>query len=226
MNVPFKITDRFLINALGDKIPVHMLAGINFIRSALVIIALAALVNALFSRSGSKSWILGLGAMCLYFILGIGAGITSSITFLLFLIGGALLFLELILPGFGVAGISGIILFLISIALSMGGGAQAVVTFLVAAVIVALMVKNFVQRGDEITLLKPFISHEVAHPQKMLDLGLGEKGVAVTSLRPTGIGEFNGKKLTVQSEGSFVEKGSDVVIVAIRGKSVYVKEVS
>ena len=60
----------------------------------------------------------------------------------------------------------------------------------------------------------------------MLDRSLGEKGVAVTTLRPTGIGEFNGKKLTVQSEGSFIEKGSDVVIVAIRGKSVYVKEVS
>lgn len=226
MNVPFKIVDRFLATALSDKIPSHMLTGVHFVRSALVILALAALVNALFSRSGSKSWIFGLGAMCLYFVLGIGVGITSSLTFLLFLISGALFFLELILPGFGVAGISGILLFLISIALSMGGGAQAAVTFLVAAIIVALMVKNFVQMGEEITLLKPFISNEVARPQKMLDRSLGERGVAVTTLRPTGIGEFNGKKLTVQSEGSFIEKGSDVVIVAIRGKSVYVKEVS
>ncbi|CAC9922660.1 nodulation efficiency protein D [Aedoeadaptatus nemausensis] len=226
MNVPFKIMDRFLSTALSEKIPSHMLTGVHFLRSVLVILALVALVNALFSRSGSKSWIFGLGAMCLYFVLGIGVGITSSLTFLLFLISGALFFLELILPGFGVAGISGILLFLISIALSMGGGAQAAVTFIVAAIIVALMIKNFVQRGDEITLLKPFISNEVAHPQKMLDRSLGEKGVAVTTLRPTGIGEFNGKKLTVQSEGSFIEKGSDVVIVAIRGKSVYVKEVS
>lgn len=226
MNVPFKIMDRFLSTALSDKIPSHMLTGVHFVRSVLVILALVALVNALFSRSGSKSWIFGLGAMCLYFVLGIGVGITSSLTFLLFLISGALFFLELILPGFGVAGISGILLFLISIALSMGGGAQAAVTFIVAAIIVALMIKNFVQRGDEITLFKPFISNEVAHPQKMLDRSLGEKGVAVTTLRPTGIGEFNGKKLTVQSEGSFIEKGSDVVIVAIRGKSVYVKEVS
>lgn len=155
MNVPFKIMDRFLSTALSEKIPSHMLTGVHFLRSVLVILALVALVNALFSRSGSKSWIFGLGAMCLYFVLGIGVGITSSLTFLLFLISGALFFLELILPGFGVAGISGILLFLISIALSMGGGAQAAVTFIVAAIIVALMIKTLSKGAMRSLYLSP-----------------------------------------------------------------------
>lgn len=226
MKAPFKLLDRYLLTAVNYNIPREMLTIIQLIRSALVILALVALVNALFSGSRSKSWIFGLGAMFFYFVLGMGTGVTSSLTFLLFLISGALFFLELILPGFGVAGISGIVLFLLSIALSIGGGIQAAITFLVAAVIIALMVKNFIQRGEEITLLKPLISKEVAHPQAMLGHNPGETGVALTALRPTGTGVFDGEKLTVHSEGSFIEKGSDVVIVAVRGKSVYVKEVS
>lgn len=55
MKAPFKLLDRYLLTAVNYNIPREMLTIVQLIRSALVILALVALVNALFSGSRSKS---------------------------------------------------------------------------------------------------------------------------------------------------------------------------
>lgn len=67
--------------------------------------------------------------MLIYFITGIFGGAASVVTLLLFLASGVLVLVEAIVPGFGIAGISGMALFFVSLALAMDNGVQAMLTF-------------------------------------------------------------------------------------------------
>ena len=54
---------------------------------------------------------------------------------------------------------------------------------------------------------------------------LGREGTATTALRPTGLGEFDGIRLNVVSEGEFVQMGVKVRIVSVEGSKVLVRTV-
>ena len=99
----FATTPTYGAGAVADILP--------WLRSALVIIGLASFTYALFSKEFSKSWIFGTAALLIYFLTGIFVGGASVVTLLLCLVGGILMLVEAIVPGFGVAGISGIVLF-------------------------------------------------------------------------------------------------------------------
>ncbi|MDD7362747.1 MAG: NfeD family protein [Peptoniphilus sp.] len=200
--------------------------ALPFIRSALIVAAIASATYALFAGKRSKSWIFAIGCIVLYFLLGIPAGLTSLLAFILFLLGGLLIFIEVIVPGFGVPGISGILLLVVSVALSMSGGVQVILTFLVAAIFIALIARRFFTEGEEMPLLKRFISDEpVAQPKPPL-LAVGEEGKTLSPLRPSGTGEFDGRRVTIYSEGGFIDANRSVEVIAVRGHSIYVKEVS
>ena len=52
---------------------------------------------------------------------------------------------------------------------------------------------------------------------------LGNKGIAVTPLRPTGIAEISGERIEVITEGEFIAAGSDIEVVAIARQRYYVR---
>jgi membrane-bound serine protease (ClpP class) len=52
---------------------------------------------------------------------------------------------------------------------------------------------------------------------------LGRKGVAVSMLRPSGTGQFDGERLTVLTEGEFVHKGTPIKVVRIEGGKLVVE---
>lgn len=52
----------------------------------------------------------------------------------------------------------------------------------------------------------------------------GEEGVALSSLRPSGVGRFDDKRIVVVTRGELIEAGSKIKIVAIDGNSIVVKE--
>jgi membrane-bound serine protease (ClpP class) len=54
---------------------------------------------------------------------------------------------------------------------------------------------------------------------------LGHLGTAATALRPAGTAVFNGKRIDVVADGSFVEKGRNVKVVAVEGLRVVVRAV-
>lgn len=209
-----------------SEVPLEgILSLLPFARSILLIVGIAALSYAIFSFRRSKSWIFGIACMILYFALGIVSGISSLLPFILFFTGGLFLLLELAVPGFGIAGISGIVLVVSSLIFSMSGGLQAIVTLLVAALIVVLIAKKLIQEGGTIPLFNRLISTEEEKQKALVPFEVGERGKAVSALRPSGVGEFDGKRMTVYSEGGFVERGKSIEITEIRGRSAYVKEV-
>ena len=54
---------------------------------------------------------------------------------------------------------------------------------------------------------------------------LGREGTAITALRPTGLGEFDGVRLNVVSEGDFIENGTKIRVTQIEGSRIVVKKV-
>ena len=54
---------------------------------------------------------------------------------------------------------------------------------------------------------------------------LGREGTATTALRPTGLGEFDGVRLNVVSEGDFIENGTKIRVTQIEGSRIVVKKV-
>jgi membrane-bound serine protease (ClpP class) len=170
------------------------------------------------------------------------------LAFLLFLLGLILLALEIfVVPGFGVTGISGIILVLGSIGLVAYGHwprsneewfayGQALGPFtlsIVGAIVLAFLLARYLPHIPYANrlMLKPQgeaeeFGEETAdsiHPE-MAAL-LGAIGVAATPLRPAGKVQFGDDFVDVIAEGSYVLPGSRVQVVEIEGNRVVVKEV-
>ena len=151
---------------------------------------------------------------------------------LCFLFGVGLLVAEVFMPGFGVAGISGILLELACIVLTYlyhGGLAALGVTIVILAVI-GIAVSLSLRSATKGRLSKsPIILNESETTAdgytatKDMDVFLGKEGDTTTVLRPTGMAEFDGVKLNVVSEGEYISKGTHVRIERVEGARIVVR---
>jgi len=145
-----------------------------------------------------------------------------------FVVGSGLIIVEAFIPGFGIAGISGIILEIIAIFCCgklHGTGtallALAAVLLLIGAAIFLsyrsarngrLSKSNLVLNATEATDEKPSV-----------DQWLNKEGITVTALRPGGTIEAEGTRLNAASAGDFIEKGAAVVITGSEGDHLVVR---
>lgn len=152
-----------------------------------------------------------------------------------FLIGVALLVAEVFMPGFGVAGISGIVLEIISIVLTYlkyGGLAGLGLTVVILAVIgitVSVSLRS-VTRGrlskSSLILKNQETTAEGYIATAALDVFIGKEGVTATVLRPAGIAEVNGIKLNVVSDGEYIPQGTPVRVDRVDGARMVVRRVT
>jgi hypothetical protein len=170
------------------------------------------------------------------------------LAFLLFLLGLFLLILEIFfIPGFGVTGISGIILVLGSIGLVAYGHwprsneewvayGQTLGPFTISilgALVLAFLLARYLPHipyANRLMLRPQGETDEFAadsmdsiHPD--LAALLGAIGVAATPLRPAGKVQFGDDFVDVIAEGSYILPGTRVQVVEIEGNRVVVKEV-
>ena len=151
-------------------------------------------------------------------------------TLLCMLAGVALLIAEVFLPGFGVPGISGIALMLISVVLvwTSYGPMAGLVVVVVGLVLAGLAVSVSLRSAAHGKLSKSPLSlpdiHEHRSEEDELAALLGKEGVTATVLRPAGIGEFDGVRLNVVSDGEFIGKGAKVRVEKIEGNRIVVRE--
>lgn len=148
---------------------------------------------------------------------------------LMILIGFGLLVLEIYLPGFGVAGISGTALVVIGIILAADSVVQALVIALVVIVFLGIAFTIAMRAGAKGRILnrKLVLDAVATTPQKEnpLNYYVGLEGEAVTPLNPVGSAEVEGVRLSVLSEDSFVEAGAKIKVVRAEGKQLYVRKV-
>ena len=150
---------------------------------------------------------------------------------ILCLLGLALLIIELMLPGFGVSGIMGV-LCLIAVIVIEFLTASATTAYLVAAVLVAILILMIVlfmrsMKGGMLfrspIVLKDKIEAEAVKPSSgSLEGLIGKTGTAVTPLRPSGIVMIDGTRYSVESQATFVERDASVTVVAVDGTKITV----
>lgn len=151
-----------------------------------------------------------------------------------FVIGVVMLIAEVFMPGFGVAGISGIALEVAAIVLTYlkyGGLAALGLTIVILAVIgisISMSLRS-ATRGrlskSPIILKSSETTAEGFIATADMDVFLGKEGDTVTVLRPTGMAEFDGVKLNVISDGEYIPKGTHVRVSRVEGSRVVVRRV-
>lgn len=172
-------------------------------------------------------------------------GTVGSIELILFVIGLVLLIVEIFLiPGFGVVGISGLILIVLSLILSMQGfvwpqynwqwaifrrNILVVVSSAVGSIAVFALLASLL---PQVKLFSRLIlqteqtadaGYTVQEPEAEGRL-LGKRGEAVTTLRPSGKAEFEGEVLPVETDGEFLSAGDSVRIIEVSGNRIVVRK--
>ena len=160
--------------------------------------------------------------------------VTNLPIFVCILAGLALLVIEMFTPGFGVFGFSGIVFLIVSVAmLGHQAGALAGVGLLIVNIALVAIILSVALRSASVGRLSksPLILKETERPEdgylasNDLSAYVGKKGRTLTALRPSGIAEFDGARVDVVSNGSFILPEAEVIVENVEGSKVVVQEV-
>ncbi len=160
----------------------------------------------------------------------------------LLLAGAGIIFLAVeifVIPGFGIAGVLGILAILAGLILSLVGAgdtsevilnaAGRVVFSLLIALIASLVLLRFLPRlpfGRRLILETGLGSgHQYGSAPDSDQRWLGKKGWATSVLRPAGIAEIEGKRVDVVSEGELIDAGQIVEVTHVDGNRIVVRRV-
>jgi membrane-bound serine protease (ClpP class) len=172
-------------------------------------------------------------------------GTVGSLELILFVIGLVLLIVEVFLiPGFGVVGISGLILIVLSLILSMQGfvwpqynwqwaifrrNILVVVSSAVGSIAVFALLASLLPQVSLFSRLTLQTEQTADAGYTVQELGaearlLGKRGKAVTTLRPSGKAEFESEVLSVETDGEFLSAGDSVQIIEVNGNRIVVRK--
>ncbi len=183
---------------------------------------------------------LGVIFLALFFWGHYLAGLANWTELVLFGIGVVLVFLEIfIIPGFGIAGISGIALIVIGIFLALLKfplhlpqmqlaqafstlGYAIVFTFFAAMLGLKFLPKTSLWKNIILTTEEK--KEEGFLSAASFDKYLGKKGKTITALRPSGKVDIDGEMLDVITEGDFIEKDRSILVADVSGSKIVVKE--
>ena len=191
---------------------------------------------------------IGITCLLLFFFGQYTAHLAGWEELLIFVAGMALLLVELLLiPGFGVTGMAGLALMVVglvmalvemrlpwSIAFELGyiqhALGQASLRIVIAVTMVIIAGFAFGGRFSNSVLgrwlvLKSTIGTSqgfVSEPPSWQAL-VGKQGKALSTLRPAGIADIEGKRVDVVTEGDFIDCATEIVVSRVDGNRVVVK---
>lgn len=157
-------------------------------------------------------------------------GAINILGIIVLFVGIILIGLEFFMPGFGVPGICGIIGTAAGIFLTGRNASERVIVGVIAIVVIAVMLVVSVIIFNSKKVKSP-IKLDTDLPGKNLFIDetdmeylIGKKGVALTDLRPSGKGEFDGVKLDILSGGDYIKKDNSIVIKEIKNNKIFVEK--
>ena len=139
--------------------------------------------------------------------------------------GLLLLLMEVILPGFGIFGISGSIALILSFTLTniQYGFNVFLMMFLVSLFFIAIIIYIAKRKKDKFVLNNTLKTQ--GFDVTILQGLEGKQGITLTTFQPYGTIEVEGKQIDVTSNEGYIEKNTIVQIVQVKGKTVIVKKV-
>ena len=150
---------------------------------------------------------------------------------LLLVLGFVLIGIEMVLPGFGAPGISGIVSLtaaVLIIADTVEQGLMMTVAIIVLAAIMMTIIMGLLSSKKvkaPIVLEAELKPNDALLDSKDLEYLVGKVGKASTDLKPVGKGSFDGILLDVRSECAYLSKDTDIRISKIHENSIMVQEI-
>lgn len=159
-------------------------------------------------------------------------GPTAVPSLILLIFGLLMLVIEMFHPGFGVAGLLGLLSLLAAAILQFGWGNPRVALYIVAItlLVVILAILWFIRSMQRGKLSKSFlVLHEQSDGASVPDVVaarqqfVGKSGVTLSALRPSGIADIDGQRVDVIATGAFMQKGTRVRVVKAEGMHILVQ---
>ena len=157
---------------------------------------------------------------------------------ILFVFGVTMLLIEVfVIPGFGIVGTIGIISIVASLYLSLVGrfmpttdfisGAKVLAIAFISSFVIILVALRFQPKFTPFQRLVLNTTEDVndgfrSAPGEYESL-LGKEGVAVTLLRPAGTALIDGEKVSVVTEGDYIEQNSRIRVTKVEGYRIVVE---
>lgn len=185
-------------------------------------------------------------AAAIYFAPLYLEGLAERWEILIFAVGVILLLIEIfVIPGFGITGITGIILIITGLTLALVRNVDFDFTFvpkgslslsfLMVVVAMATPLVFLIAFGQKIFSSQFFTRVSAQAEMKTADgysvrdnsmlAMVGQPAVAATDLRPAGKIDIAGERYDASSDGTYILKGATVRIVAVRSKYLVVEQV-
>jgi membrane-bound serine protease (ClpP class) len=223
-----------LVRILQPFLPVLMLLGIG------------AIYTEIKAPGFGLPGIIGSICLALVFFNQYLVGLAGHTEFLLFLIGFLLLGVEVfVLPGFGVAGISGLLVIAAGLVLSFQGfvlpdpsfpwegrlllrNLGVVLGSFMGSLLISLFLMRFVLPRLSLLVKGPYLSATLedshADSNEILGVRPGQAGVALSTLRPSGKIKIGNQKIDAIAQGEFIAPGTPIRVASVEQNHVIVKQ--
>lgn len=141
------------------------------------------------------------------------------------LIGAALIIIEMLIPGFGIAGISGAAAVIAGLIIGSNDPISALfsVAILVAILSIAAVIifkvvfgKRKSGKNSRIVLNESIAAEATDRVTAESAELIGKQGIALTALRPSGAALINGKRYDVLADGEFIAKMNRSLFVPLK----------
>jgi membrane-bound serine protease (ClpP class) len=237
-----------------EKIPIAeswsetLVRFIGRIAPILMMIGLAALYMEMKAPGFGLPGIVGIVCLAVVFLSQYLVGLADYTELLILAFGLVLMAIEVfVLPGFGIAGFAGIVLLALGLILSLQGfvipdpevpwemeilaaNVIDVVGAFILSFFVGLFFLRYVLPRFSAVRQGPFLEADLksahADSTETARVRVGDQGIALTLLRPSGKMKIADEILDVTTDNEFIEKGTPVAVVAIRGNRVIVAPAS
>jgi membrane-bound serine protease (ClpP class) len=213
------------------------------ISSLLLTIGIFGLIFEVRSPGWGIGGTLSLIALALFFGSHYLVNLAQWTEILIFFAGMVLILLEVfVIPGFGITGILGILLVLASFVLSLLPHVGSVgfdevlnaITMvglsLIFAFVLVIPVVKLVPKTKTFQKLILETSEKTQEgfrsTPETYEQFLGADGVALSTLRPTGIGLINGHRINVIAEGEFIEINQKIKVIKVQGYNIIVRKIA
>jgi len=202
-----------------------------FVSSLLLVIGIAGIVIEIFTAGSFGIFgAVGIIGFVLYFMGNFMVGNIGMGAILLFGAGILLIAIEIfVLPGFGVVGIAGVLAILASLLMAAPTITQGVVTLaaslVVAALIIIITLKNKKTRKVWGRLALSYTEQGYSSSEEKMADYLGQRGTAVTVLRPAGTAQIDGQRIDVVTGGEFINPGAALEVILVEGARIVVREI-
>jgi membrane-bound ClpP family serine protease len=153
----------------------------------------------------------------------------GTLSAILFIVGLLLLVVEMFIPGFGIAGGTGLLLLVIGIIITARSWTDALVMTAILLALVALFLFIILRSAKKGLLHRRLILWSASRTEQGFiatpDYSnlVGREGMTLTVLRPAGYGDFDGQRLDIVTEGNYIPKGTKISVIRTEGRRIVVE---